>query len=209
MGTVSFRLLDGFEDETNIIIAENNLRFSEGGSEKYPTYFAASITARSLISGDFDGDGKVDFTDFFVFADAFGGSDPMFDLDSSGKVDFSDFFLFADNFGRQERAKLIRLAEEYIGLPRPARVEQSYPNPFNSSTTIRYSIQRPGSARLFVVDIAGQIVRSLVDQYRAPGSHQVAWDGRDDRGIKVSSGVYILKLEAETAADTRKITFVK
>ena len=209
LGTVSFRLLDGFEEETSIIVAENNLRFSEGGSEKYPTYFVASITGRSLISGDFDGDGKVDFTDFFAFADAFGGSDPMFDLDDSGKVDFSDFFLFADSFGTQERAKLIRLAEKHIGLPRPTQIEQSYPNPFNSSAAVRYSVQQPSLARLFVVDMAGQIVRTLTDQHHVPGSYQITWDGRDDGGKQVSSGVYIVKLAAETATDTHKITFVK
>ena len=48
---------------------------------------------------DFDGDGAVGFSDFFLFADAFGGSDPRFDLDGSGAVDFGDFFLLADHFG--------------------------------------------------------------------------------------------------------------
>ena len=209
LGTVSFRLLDGFEDETSIIIAENNLRFSEGGSEKYPTYFAASITARSLISGDFDGDGKVDFTDFFSFADAFGGSDPMFDLDSSGKVDFTDFFLFADNFGRQERAKLMRLAEDYIGLPRPSQIEQNYPNPFNSSTTIRYSTQRSGSVKLLVLDIAGQVVRNLSTGHHKSGPHNTVWDGRDNDGMRVASGAYIVWLQTEMTSDIHKILFIQ
>jgi hypothetical protein len=49
--------------------------------------------------GDFNGDGRVDFADFFLFADHFGGTDPLFDLDGDGRVDFADFFLFADHFG--------------------------------------------------------------------------------------------------------------
>jgi len=53
------------------------------------------------LPGDFDGSGSVDFSDFFLFADAFGGTDPLFDLDGSGSVDFADFFLFADNFGKE------------------------------------------------------------------------------------------------------------
>ena len=52
------------------------------------------------LPGDFNSDGKVDFDDFFLFADAFGGHDPFYDLDSSGGIDFDDFFLFADNFGK-------------------------------------------------------------------------------------------------------------
>tara|TARA_Y100001960_G_scaffold304400_1_gene357498 strand:+ start:129 stop:344 length:216 start_codon:yes stop_codon:yes gene_type:complete len=55
----------------------------------------------------------VDFEDFFMFADAFGITNPAYDLDDSGRVDFGDFFVFADNFGRKDEvAKLIVLAEQ-------------------------------------------------------------------------------------------------
>ncbi|MBT4502877.1 MAG: hypothetical protein HOC74_34405 [Gemmatimonadetes bacterium] len=53
-----------------------------------------------MLPGDFDGSGLVDFADFFLFADQFGGTDPVYDIDGSGLVDFADFFLFADQFGR-------------------------------------------------------------------------------------------------------------
>lgn len=55
----------------------------------------------SALPGDFDQNGKVGFADFFLFADAFGGTEPLFDLDGSGLVDFADFFLFADYFGTE------------------------------------------------------------------------------------------------------------
>ena len=60
-------------------------------------------------AADFDGDGQVGFTDFLLFANAFGGSDPRFDLDASGQVDFADFLLFVNHFGRPyfEPAKVI------------------------------------------------------------------------------------------------------
>jgi hypothetical protein len=51
------------------------------------------------IAGDFDRNGLVDFADFLMFADAFGGTDPKFDLDGSGVVDFGDFLIFVGNFG--------------------------------------------------------------------------------------------------------------
>ena len=54
---------------------------------------------RTQVTADFNGDGRVDFADFFEFVDAFGGSDPRFDLDGNGKVDFADFFEFVDAFG--------------------------------------------------------------------------------------------------------------
>jgi hypothetical protein len=59
----------------------------------------------------------VDFIDFFMFADAFGTNDVLYDFDDSGRVDFSDFFVFADLFGAEERAKLLVMARDVLGLP--------------------------------------------------------------------------------------------
>ena len=58
-----------------------------------------TFTAEALATADFNGDGKTDFVDFFLFADAYGGTDPRFDLDGNGIVDFADFFKFVDAFG--------------------------------------------------------------------------------------------------------------
>ena len=60
----------------------------------------SSEVGAPTLAGDFNGSGKVDFDDFFLFADAFGGSDPAYDLDGDGGVNFNDFFIFADNFGK-------------------------------------------------------------------------------------------------------------
>lgn len=80
-----------------------------------PDYVVAENAVRIWIApqpdgpmGDFDGSGVVDFADFFLLADAFGGTDPVYDLDNSGQVDFADFFLFADLFGREDRTEPIR-----------------------------------------------------------------------------------------------------
>ena len=62
-------------------------------------YVSEHRLCRVPASTDFNGDGRTDFADFFLFADAFGGTDPRFDLDGSGRVDFADFFRFVDAFG--------------------------------------------------------------------------------------------------------------
>jgi hypothetical protein len=74
-------------------------------------------------SGDFDGNGVVDFDDFFLFADHFGTQDPVYDLNHSGLVDFDDFFLFADQFGVGTAAALkrVRPAQRPANQP-PARI---------------------------------------------------------------------------------------
>lgn len=69
------------------------------------------------------------------------------------------------------------------------------PNPFNPRTTLRFELPSAGPVRLDVYDVAGRLVRSLVDETRAAGSHEVDWDGRDEAGNEVGSGVYLARLE--------------
>ena len=166
------------------------------------------------LPGDFDGDGTVGFLDFFQFADVFGQNvppaNPMFDLDGDGTVGFLDFFRFADNFGTAAQARLISLAQEYIGLPASPRLEQNYPNPFNSSTTIRYQIPQTGLVRLEIFDLAGQKVATLVEDVREAGVYTVRWDGRDDRGPELATGVYLYRLRAgEQTVETRKLLLLR
>jgi PKD repeat protein len=163
----------------------------------------------SGIPGDFDGSGKVDFSDFFIFADGFGGTDPAYDLDGSGKVDFSDFFIFADNFGKEALGKLLVLAREYLGLPGDLNLEQNYPNPFNHSTTISYQMSESGWVRLDVFDVAGQRVRSLVDHSQPAGYYQIHWDGTSDDGFGVSSGMYFIQLQQEDLRFVKKTLLMK
>ena len=153
-----------------------------------------TFTATAEATPDFDGDGETGFSDFFLFADAFGGSDPRFDLDGSGSVDFGDFFLFADHFGDPALGKLLALARERIGLPDGPQLRQNAPNPFNSETVISWFLLRPGPARVEVYALTGQRVAVLHQGLKNAGVHRVHWDGHDDRGRPLASGVYLYRL---------------
>ena len=85
----------------------------------------------------------------------------------------------------------------------------NYPNPFNLSTTIRFSLSRTGITELFIFNMAGQKIRELVSQRMDAGEHSVPWDGRDQRGNPVSSGVYISRLKMEGKVETHRMTLVK
>ncbi|MBT4500738.1 MAG: T9SS type A sorting domain-containing protein, partial [Gemmatimonadetes bacterium] len=146
-------------------------------------------------TGDFNGDGLVDFADFFMFADQFGGTDPAYDLDQSGTVDFGDFFLFADAFGGP-LGKLLELAEEMLVLPTEYALRAPYPNPFNSEVVVKYSLPREGEVELAVFNALGQVVRRLVEGRQGMGHHRVVWDGRDERGRGLATGTYIVQLRA-------------
>ena len=98
LGDISFDVDNGFADSTFVIITEIGLSLSSGSLQAYPV----RITARLLESSpaDFDGDGSVGFSDFLLFAFAFGTNDIQCDLDGDGSVGFSDFLLFASEFGK-------------------------------------------------------------------------------------------------------------
>jgi endonuclease I len=84
-----------------------------------------------------------------------------------------------------------------------------YPNPFNPLTAIRFSTASSGRVELRVYDIAGRAVRTLAEGVRAVGHYDVTWDGRDDIGESVASGVYICELKAPGCVETRKMVLLK
>lgn len=68
------------------------------------------------------------------------------------------------------------------------------PNPFRQTTEIRYQVARPSQVSLKMYNVAGQCVRTLLDEQRTPGYHSVSWDGRDDGGRRLSTGVYLYRI---------------
>ena len=86
---------------------------------------------------------------------------------------------------------------------------QNYPNPFNAETVIRYNIEREGGVSLSVFNLAGQQIRHLVRDLRAPGVYQSVWDGRDERGLEMASGVYIYRLQVGDLIEARKLLLLR
>jgi hypothetical protein len=93
----------------------------------------------------------------------------------------------------------------------PARTElyANTPNPFNPSTQLSFALSRQGSVRLQIYSVQGRLVATLIDGELPAGPHSVTWQGRDDAGRMVSSGAYIVRLEAPDATQSRRITLMK
>ena len=83
------------------------------------------------------------------------------------------------------------------------------PNPFNPSTTIRFRLEVGGPVQLAIYDTSGRHVRTLVDQSTPAGDHEVRWDGRDDTGRQVPSGVYVYRLTAPGIQEARKLMLAR
>jgi hypothetical protein len=113
-----------------------------------------------------------------------------------------------------ERAALIPVGDS---PSRPVAFElgQNYPNPFNPSTTIKFTLPSiaeggtmlPTSLRIY--NVLGEVVRTLADEPMAPGVHHKVWDGRDDQGNQVASGIYFYRLRAGDFQHTRKMVLMK
>lgn len=86
---------------------------------------------------------------------------------------------------------------------------QNYPNPFNPSTTIRYSVPKTSPVVLTIYDILGHEIRTLVNTVKTAGTYSIVWNGDDNRGVPVSSGLYFYRIRAGQYSDMKRMALIK
>ncbi len=97
-----------------------------------------------------------------------------------------------------------------VGPTEPAvGLEPNFPNPFNGSTTIRFSLSTSGPVQLLVLNTRGQVVRRLIDQVEGPGRYTAVWDGRTAEGIEAATGVYLILLRTPDGSYSRKALLIR
>jgi hypothetical protein len=96
-----------------------------------------------------------------------------------------------------------------LGQPDEFRLEQGYPNPFNAEVSIPFAIASDGAAKLEIFNMAGQRVRVLINQELQSGYYRPRWDGADDAGRAVASGVYVYRLQAGRFEQSRRLLMLK
>ncbi len=94
-------------------------------------------------------------------------------------------------------------------VPDRYSLAQNYPNPFNPSTVIKFNLPQPGNAEVAVYNTLGQKVATLVNGYFDAGEYETTWNGLDDNGQKVSSGVYLYRLQTDNYEETQKMILAK
>jgi len=140
---------------------------------------------------------------------------PVFE-ESGGKsgrfLDVDDRLIAASNGSRIDIYLLdssTDVDDDEGGLPMAFHLRQNYPNPFNSSTVISYAIDHPARVVLIVYNLLGQAVSTLVDDRQAYGDHARIWDGTDESGRAVASGIYFYRLTVDDQIATRKMVLLK
>lgn len=93
----------------------------------------------------------------------------------------------------------------------PARfvLHQNYPNPFNPETTIQYQMPKRSEVKLVIFSLLGQRVATLVDEVQSIGVYSVQWDGKDDTGKEVASGVYLYRLQTNQFVQVKKLALLR
>ena len=99
---------------------------------------------------------------------------------------------------------------EEATIPIRFALDQNFPNPFNSATVITFVVPKAGETTLELFDLLGQKVATLASGYREAGPHTFAWDGRNDKGRPLASGMYLYRLQSgRSKVATRKMLVLR
>lgn len=121
-------------------------------------------------------------------------------------IAFSRLLLNEKNFNSSASAGQLTI----IGKPTQYALNQNYPNPFNPSTTISYQLPDDNTqVRLVIYSFTGQVVKTLIEGTQDAGAYSVTWDGRNDRGMPVSSGVYLYRISTDKFAQVKKLMMMR
>ncbi|MFA4839469.1 MAG: T9SS type A sorting domain-containing protein, partial [Candidatus Neomarinimicrobiota bacterium] len=85
----------------------------------------------------------------------------------------------------------------------------AFPNPFNQSTTIRYEIPKETFVRIVIYNLNGEVVSKIAESSHQPGYYEARWNGMNQRGNVVSSGIYFVRMATESYLHTQKILLMK
>jgi subtilisin family serine protease len=113
------------------------------------------------------------------------------------KIDYGGFFEYSDPI------------KVTVGAPESFSISQNYPNPFNTITTIEYQIPEESSVEIKIYDVLGKEIKTLINEKKQVGFYEVAWDGKNENRISVSSGTYFLRFKAGKFSELKKITILK
>jgi len=102
------------------------------------------------------------------------------------------------------------VTQENIGeIPTDYELSQNYPNPFNPETRVKYQVPAAGNVKIVVYSITGQEVRTLVNEHQVAGFYSVYWDGKDNHGRQIPSGIYLYRMQSKDFVSAKRMILIK
>ncbi len=172
-------------------------------------------------SPDIDGDCQVGLADMSIFSQYFGTSAWQADFNCDGIVGLADYSIISQHYGHEcGSTRTLPIPPELVARlgetietgagETELSLGPNTPNPFNPATEIAYTVPMPGSeVKVAVYDLSGRRVRTLVGGQVPPGRHVAVWDGTDEGGQRVASGVYFYRLEMPGIFEQKKMILLK
>jgi hypothetical protein len=181
--------------------AENDLLKSTGGEtplfSNWPEGGQVTI-ANAIINGTaVSGNGDIVTLTFKVLRE----------FEDNARFEIAQGVVFDPNQLSNPAVTLGALSVE--STPTEFALNQNFPNPFNPETTIKYQLAESAPVQLRIYNIVGQVVRTLVSEQQAAGRYQIRWNGTDDRGMAVSSGIYFYQVSAGKFQDVKRLMLLK
>jgi bacillolysin len=163
----------------------------------------ANINGEFYVSAEYDGTNQP-----FIGADNPPGNQKAYEFNGSTWTKLtspSDYTLFM----RATVTSLTGVVEIDSRVPEKFELSENYPNPFNPTTTIKYSIPEAQDVMISVYDLSGSKIADIVDGFQSAGTYQVTWNGKNNLGESVSSGAYFYRLQSRNRVETKKLLLLK
>ena len=220
---------DGIVDERDVLsLGVHFLRTGPDRKRNGDVWSLEAATAwspREATHADCDGNGVVDSTDVCTILEFFDREIPakrapsIYDfhalslLDESVRASLARALLDCNQGSSAARAALLEAltgqASAESLLPKSFELTQNYPNPFNAGTVISWEMDSPSHVELTIFDVLGRRVRMLIEADSPAGFHSVNWDGENDAGAAMASGVYIYRISTDTHSATKRMVLIR
>jgi len=135
----------------------------------------------------------------------------LWDANRKTAMEISDQMSFIDNdhLGTVESPMVLRGDGYGPDIPDEIGLSQNFPNPFNPITEIRYNLPIDQVVAITVYDLNGRVVKSLINSAQSAGYHKVIWDGTNENGIAISTGIYFYQMRAGDFVEMKKMVLLK
>ncbi|MGB5849248.1 MAG: alpha-amylase family glycosyl hydrolase, partial [Ignavibacteriaceae bacterium] len=180
----------GTSQSVSLDLTNTNLKFT-GGFDPGATYWV-----NDLYNGTSTQSLGSDLSDFNVSLSSYGSA--VYTISTQEEMVFLPVI-----------PPIVSVDDQAADIPEDYNLFQNYPNPFNPSTTIRYSVVEPGNVSIKIYDVLGREIKTLVNEVKTAGAYSSTWNGDNNFGNKVSSGIYLYRMEAGLFVETRKMILLK